>query len=133
MSWLSPPGDHFIKMSSLKKKTFRHCPFRRSLSTKGSSAETTEEIHILRRSVSNHPEHSIESPLENGLLAGHRLPSLGHWKNEGGGEAGKAGGLRWDGRGSGGLDAGSEVGGEGLVMLEIPSIDGLGFACGGAG
>lgn len=80
MSWLSPPGDHFIKMSSLKKKTFRHCPFRRSLSTKGSSAETTEEIHILRRSVSNRPEHSIESPLENGLLAGHRLPSLGHWK-----------------------------------------------------
>jgi len=30
------------------------------------------------------------------------------------------------------LDAGSKVGGEGLVVLEIPGIDGLGFAFGGA-
>ena len=126
-------GRPFHKNVLLKEENLSALPFKRCLSTKGSSAGTTEEIHILRRSVSNHPEHSIESPLENGLLAGHRLPSLGHWKNEGGGEAGKAGGLRWDGRGSGGLDAGSEVGGEGLVMLEIPSIDGLGFAFGGAG
>ena len=35
--------------------------------------------------------------------------------------------------GLGGLDAGSKVGGEGLVVLEIPGIDGLGFAFGGAG
>ncbi len=38
-----------------------------------------------------------------------------------------------EGRESGGLHAGSKVGGEGLVMLEIPGIDGLGFAFGGAG
>ncbi|SRR5713226_8222262 len=36
-------------------------------------------------------------------------------------------------RGSGGLDARSEAGGERLVMLEIPGIDGQGFAFGGAG
>ncbi len=42
---------------------------------------------------------------------------------------------RWqgDGRGSGGLDAGSEAGGEGLVVLEIPGVDGLGLAFSGAG
>src|SRR6266478_8508871 len=40
---------------------------------------------------------------------------------------------RWDGGGSGGLDAGSKVGGEGLVVLEIPGVDGQGFAFGGAG
>ncbi len=36
-------------------------------------------------------------------------------------------------RGSGGLDAGSKVGGEVLVMLEILGIDDLGFTFGGAG
>jgi hypothetical protein len=73
-------GRPFHKNVLLKEENLSALPFRRCLSTKGSSAETTEEIHILRRSVSNRPEHSIESPLENGLLAGHRLPSLGHWK-----------------------------------------------------
>jgi hypothetical protein len=33
----------------------------------------------------------------------------------------------------GGLYAGSQAGGEGLVMLDIPGIHGLGFAFGGEG
>jgi Glyoxalase superfamily protein len=41
--------------------------------------------------------------------------------------------LTGDGRRSGSLDVGSKVGREGLVMLEIPSIDGLSFAFGSAG
>ena len=48
-------------------------------------------------------------------------------------EAALGKGVVWDGRGSGSLDAGSKVGREGLVVLEIPGIDGLGFAFGGAG
>jgi hypothetical protein len=38
-----------------------------------------------------------------------------------------------NGQESGGLDAGDKAGSEGLVVLEIPGIDGWGFAFGGAG
>jgi len=41
--------------------------------------------------------------------------------------------VRRDARESRGLDAGSEIGGEGVVVLEIPRIDGLRFAFRGAG
>ena len=54
-------------------------------------------------------------------------------RSGGSGEAGRLGDVRGGRARVRGLDAGSKVGGEGLVMLEILGIDDLGFTFGGAG